>query len=443
MKKSASFLIISSFLVTILAGALLLMLPASTVRGTISFENALFTSASAVTVTGLIVVDTATYFTSFGQTVILVLLQLGGLGFMTFSTFTILLMGKSFSLKDKSIIENDFTTGSYKNLKDLLKKIVILTFAIELAGSAVLYFQFTGLKGGARVFASVFHGISAFCNAGFSIFSNSLEDYISHAGINITIMLLIILGGIGFLVIYEVLLLTGRRGKRSGKGAARFTLHSRVVIITSALLILLGFVVILVEELLNPANTLSFWDNAMASMFQSVSARTAGFNSINLNSYSHASIFIMIILMFIGASPGSTGGGVKTTSAGMVMAYFRSQMRGREKVSMFYRNIPAKTLEKAFIVIIISFLMIAFFILLLLSFEPRLKTMDIVFEVFSAFGTVGLSKGITAQFTLPSKLTLILTMFIGRIGPLTLLIAMSKQQSKAVYNYPEENIMVG
>ena len=439
MKRSVSGIIISTFLLAIAVGTSLLMLPFSTMSGTIAFEDALFTSASAVTVTGLIVKDTATYFTPFGQMVILLLLQIGGLGIMTFSTFAILIMGKSFSIKDKSVLENDFTVGNYKNLKELLKKIIIMTFGMEFVGAVVLYFHFTQFKGGYRIFASVFHSVSAFCNAGFSIFSNNFEDYISHYGINITLMLLIIFGGIGFLVLNETLLFI----RRKIKGFSKFSLHSKLVIITSALLIVIGFIVIFIEELLNKSNNLPIGGKVLSSLFQSVTARTAGFNTINLNYLSFASIFILLLLMFIGASPGSTGGGVKTSSTGIVMAYFRSRLKGREKIDIFYRDIPVKTIEKAFIVIIISFLLISLFTILLLTFETKFRMIELVFETFSAFGTVGLSMGITSQLSLPSKLIVTLTMFIGRIGPLTLLIALSKRESKAVFNYPEENIMIG
>ena len=439
MKKSISSLIINSFFITILIGGLVLMLPFSTRDGFLSTEDALFTAASAVTVTGLIVKDTARDFTPFGQLVILVLLQIGGLGFMTFSTFAILLMGKSFTLTEKNIIENVFTAGSYKNVKDLLKKIVLMTFIIELVGAALLYWQFTALSGAHRVFAAIFHAISAFCNAGFSVFSTGLEDYTAHWGINITIMALIICGGIGFLVLNEI----GLFFRWKIKGFAKFSLHSKLVLIASGLLIFSGFFVIFIEELLNPDNRLSWDAKILSSLFQAVTARTAGFNTVNLNTLSSASIFILLLLMFVGASPGSTGGGIKTSSAGVVAAYFRSRLQGREKIDIFYRNISAQTIEKAFIVIIISFLFISVSFLLLLTFESKFQMSELLFETVSAFGTVGLSLGITSQLSMLSKLTLIATMFIGRIGPLTLLIALSRRGSRAVLRYPEEHIMIG
>jgi trk system potassium uptake protein TrkH len=439
MKRSGSFVIIAAFLTAIIIGTLLLRLPAATVNGSLKFEDAFFTSASAVTVTGLIVVDTATYFTFFGQLIILLLLQFGGLGFMTFSTLFILLLGKSVSLKDTFIIENDFTGGAHKNIKHLIKKIFLMTFIIELIGAILLYFNFSNLETGKRIFSAIFHSVSAFCNAGFSIFSNSFENYLSDTGVNIILVILIILGGIGFLVLDEILLFFKRRIKTFSK----FSLHSKLVIISSSVLIVGGFLVILIEELLNSGNNLSLGANVLSAFFQSVTARTAGFNTINLNYLSFASIFIIILLMIIGASPGSTGGGIKTTPISILFAYFRSRMRGREKVDLFYRNIRAKTVEKAFIVIILSFLLISFSFLLLLTFESNFKMNDLIFETVSAFGTVGLSMGITAQLSLPSKIILVITMFIGRIGLLTLMIAISKRESKAVYDYPEANIMIG
>ena len=439
MTKSISALIVSSFLITIFVGALVLMLPISTSEGYIHPVDALFTAASAVTVTGLIVKDTPVDFTVFGQVVILLLLQVGGLGFMTFSTFGILVMGKSFSLKDKSYIENDFTTGSYKNAKDLARKIVLMTFAIEFIGAVLLFFQFSTLSGANRVFASIFHSISAFCNAGFSIFSNNFEGYTAHWGINFTLMALIISGGLGFLVLNEI----GLFARRKIKTFAKFSLHSKMVLITSSFLILAGFIVIFLEEILNRFNHLSLGDKVLSSLFQSVTARTAGFNTINLNMFSFASIFILLLLMFIGASPGSTGGGVKTTSAGIVMAYLRSWFKGREKIEVFYRNIPDKTVEKAFIVIIIAFLLISFAFFLLLTFDGQFLFYKLLFEIVSAFGTVGLSMGITPELSWVSKLIVAVTMFVGRVGPLTLLIALSRKESHASFKYPEENIMIG
>lgn len=439
MNKSVSSLITTTFLLAIFIGSVLLMLPFATRYGHIAPVDALFTSASAVTVTGLAVVDTATYFTTFGQLIILVLIQIGGLGFMTFSTFGILVMGKSFSLKDKTVIENEFTTGSYKNIKDLLIKIIIITFGFELIGAILLYFQFTDLSGAKRVFAAIFHSISAFCNAGFSLFSNSFENYAGHWGINLTLMVLIIMGGIGFLVINELGLFIRRRIRKFSK----FSLHTRLVLISSGFLVAAGFVIIFVEELLNPKNNLSFGTNILTSLFQSVSARTAGFNTVSIGHMSFASLFVLMSLMFIGASPGSTGGGIKTSTFSVIYAYFHSRIKGKHKIDIFYRSLPAQTVEKAFIVFILYFVLMDVLFLLLITFESNFKMSDLLFETISAFGTVGLSTGITPHLSLPSKLIIIATMFIGRIGPLTLLMAISKKESRATIKYPEENIMIG
>lgn len=438
MKKPISFSIISTFLLLIIIGTVLLSLPFSTYTQTLSWGDALFTSVSAVTVTGLVVRNTAEEFTPAGQVIILLLIQLGGLGFMTFSTLTILILGKSISITNKLILENDFTQGGYKNIKDLLKKIIFFTFGLELAGAAVLYIQFSGLHTGHRIFSSIFHSVSAFCNAGFSVFSSGFESFRSHTGVNLTISFLIIAGGLGFLVLNELLLLM-----RKKKVWSKFTIHSKLVLIVSIILIAGGTVVIFAEEMISRSNDLPTAEKLLSSFFHSVSARTAGFNTLDLNLLSFSSLFILLALMFIGASPGSTGGGIKTTSAGMVFAYFRSRLRGRDNVNLFYRTIPQKNYEKAFLMIIISFVFISISLLLIFSVETKFSFTELLFEVVSAFGTVGLSLGITPDLSFISKVVIMITMFIGRIGPLTLLLAISGKESKAVFKYPEENIMTG
>lgn len=434
-----SFYFIGTFFLAIVIGTILLSLPVATHQGSIKLVDALFTSTSAVTVTGLIVVDTATYFTLFGQMVILILLQFGGLGFMTLSTLIILLVGKSMSIKEKFFIENDFTTGSYQNIRDLLKKIFLMTFVFEFLGAIIFYFQLPDLKGPERIFSSTFHSVSAFCNAGFSVSSNSFENFVSHWGINLTLMFLIICGGIGFLVLNEVYLFIRRKIKKTSK----FSLHSKLVLISSSILIFSGTLIIFIEEIFNPTNSLPLGSKFLSSMFQSVTARTAGFNTINIKTMTSASIFIILILMFIGASPGSTGGGVKTSTFGMVFAFFRARIRGFKNVNFFFRKIPNQTIEKAFIVIILSLALVSASFLLLLTFETKFRMVELLFETISAFGTVGLSLGITPHLTLPSKIIIIITMFVGRIGPLTLFVAMSRRETRAVFNYPEENIMIG
>ncbi len=438
MKKSISFSIVTTFLLLIVLGTLLLIMPFSTHTGKLPLDDALFTSVSAVTVTGLVVVNTADDFTPIGQFFILLLIQLGGLGFMTFSTLTILVLGKSMSISNKLILENDFTQGAYKNIKDLLKKIIFFTLGFEILGSVILFFQFSGIGFKERLFSSIFHSVSAFCNAGFSIFSNGFEPYRSNVGINLTISFLIITGGLGFLVLNEIFLYVQRK-----KNWSKFTIHSKLVLIVSTILIIGGTFIIFAEEMINRSNDLGTADKLLSSFFHSVSARTAGFNTLDLNLLSYSSMFILLLLMFIGASPGSTGGGIKTTSAGLVFAYFKSRLRGRENVNLFYRTIPQRNYEKAFLMIIISFIFIATSLILIFSFETKFNFSELLFEVVSAFGTVGLSLGITSELSIISKSVIMITMFVGRIGPITLLLVMSRKESKAVYNYPEENVMTG
>ena len=430
---------ITTFLSAIFIGSILLMLPFSTTAKSINIEDALFTATSAVTVTGLIVKDTPNDFTFFGEMVILTLIQFGGLGFMTFSTLIILLMGKSISLSDKIMIENVFTAGSYKNTSDLIKKIFLLTLGFEIGGAVLLYTQLSDLKSGERILSAIFHSISAFCNAGFSVFSNSFESYQSRIGVNAILMILIISGGIGFLVLNELSLLM----RRKIKNVSKLSLHSKLVVITSLILVFSGFAVIFLEELANHQNHLPIGSKLLTALFQSVTARTAGFNTINLNLFATASVFILLIMMFIGASPGSTGGGIKTSSVGMFFAYLRSQFHGRENVDLFYRNIPSRTVEKAFMVMFLSLVLISTSFILVMTFDKQFSLSQLLFEVVSAFGTVGLSLGITPGLSLGSKIVIMLTMFIGRIGPLTLLVALSRKESRAVFQYPEENIMIG
>ncbi|MBN1197142.1 MAG: hypothetical protein JXA62_07025 [Candidatus Aminicenantes bacterium] len=439
MNRNIAFIIITSFICVIMVGTLLLRLPMSTHAQSLALEDAMFTATSAVTVTGLIVLDTPKDFTPFGQGVILLLIQLGGLGFMSFSTLIILLLGRTISFTNQNLIISDFTTGSARNIRNIVKRIFLFTLILETVGAVALYFQFHHLDGPQRVFSSLFHSVSAFCNAGFSLFSNSLEDFLANPGINVTFMVLIIAGGIGFIVLNDIYGWILHRDRAS----SRISLHSKVALIVSSVLILAGFLIIWLEEIHHPENPLSAGSRLLSSLFQSVTARTAGFNTINLNILSPAALFMIVILMFIGASPGSTGGGVKTTSVGMVFAYMRSHIRGRDRASLYYRNIPSNNIEKAFMVIVLSMAVVGIGFLLLATFQPEIPFLKLLFETVSAFGTVGLSMGITGDLTLASKIVIMFTMFIGRIGPLTLLIALSGSQPKAVFQYPEENIMIG
>lgn len=433
MRKNPELLVILSFLLPIVIGGFLLWLPFSQ-SGSVSLLDAMFTSASAITVTGLIVVDTASQFTLIGKTIIMLLIQLGGLGFMTFTTLTLLLLGRSVPLSDRLLMESGFTTGMHRNIYPLIRRIFFFTFTFELAGAILLFFSLKIASPWERAFAALFHSVAAFCNAGFSTFSTGLEAYADHWLLNITIMLLIIAGGIGFLVLNELGHLIKRREPLS-----RLTLHSRMVMKTTIVLLLAGTVVIFLLE--NHGDSLSH--RFLTALFQSTTSRTAGFNTINLSLYSQATGLFICFLMLIGASPGSTGGGIKTTTAATMAAYLRAFILGRKRTEFRYRSLPEKTVEKAFLLFLLATLLIGLIFFTLLIFEPQIRFYHLLFEIVSAFGTVGLSLGITASLGSAAKLLIMFTMFIGRIGPITLLLALSRSEPKAVITYPEEDIMIG
>jgi len=433
MNKNPAIIIILSFLTPIFLGAILLLLPFAH-HGELSFIDAFFTAASAITVTGLIVVDTAAQYSYFGKTIIMLLIQLGGLGFMTFTTVTLLMLGRPLSITDRLMMQNGFTTGNYRKIYPLIKRILLFTLSFELTGTVLLFFALPIKSMGERAFSALFHSVSAFCNAGFSTFPNNLESFPTSIPINFIFIALIVSGGIGFLVLNEIAHIIRKRISYS-----KLSLHSKLVINTTALLIALGTVLIFIFE----SRSETFLHRFITALFQSVATRTAGFNTINLSTYAKPVLFFICILMFIGASPGSTGGGIKTTSAASIFAYFKSHVLGKKRTELFFRSLPIKTVEKAFLVIILSSTLIILSIFFLMIFEPDISLKALAFESFSAFGTVGLSLGITSSLGAASKIVIMITMFIGRIGPSTLLLAMSRRESRATITYPEEDIMIG
>lgn len=412
-----------------------------TTGGHISFIDALFTSTSAVCVTGLIVQDTSTYFTQAGQITILILLQLGGLGIMTFSTLILLMAGKKISIKDRIIIQEGFHHSAPKNVKSLIWNVFLFTISVEFLGALLLYLhwkdKFSGLK---PAFIAIFHSISAFCNAGFSVFSNSLESFRNDYWVNTIIIILIVLGGLGFLVHLE-----GKENLQrlfSGK-KTRITLHTKMVLIVTAVLIVLPWLFFLATEWNNALKGLHVSEKLMTAFFQIITPRTAGFNTTGLESLSHASVFLILGLMFIGASPGSTGGGIKTSTVGVIGAFMNSKIAARESINVFKRTLPLNLVTKAFTVLSlsVSFIFISSFILFLV--QPETSMRDVFFETFSAFGTVGLSLGLTSKLTAAGKIVIILTMYVGRIGPLTLLLVFSRRRPFGRYEYAEESVMIG
>ena len=446
IKKERRFqpaqLLALSFIAAILIGTAALLLPFSTPLGVnLSFVDALFTSTSAVCVTGLIVQDTATYFTPFGHGIILVLFQLGGLGIMAFSTLILLVAGRKISVQDKIIIQEGYHHAAAKNVKALIKNIFLYAIVIEGTGTLLLFWQwrgkFPGFKG---FFYSLFHAISAFCNAGFSVFSDSLASFRGDTGTNVTILILIVLGGLGFLVLSEGRdIISGivRRRRR------KMSLHAKMVWIMTLSLIILPFFSFLMIEWRHALNGFSLKEKILASLFQVITPRTAGFNTMELGSLHHAAVFLLISLMFIGASPGSTGGGVKTSTVGVIFAFIRSKIAARDSINIFYRTLPVELVTKAFTVVVLSICVLFVSSAVLFLTQSGMSMKETFFEVFSAFGTVGLSLGVTPNLNAAGKVVIILTMFIGRIGPLTLLYAFSREKAFGRFEYVEESVMIG
>jgi len=423
------------------------MLPVASTDEHIGFVNALFTSTSAVCVTGLIVVDTGSAFSLFGQAVILILIQSGGLGIMTMSTLFLMLAGRRPGLTGQIVVQDTFTHSRERRISDVLKDVILFTCAVEGIGMVILFFCFLPGNGGPRsLYLSVFHSISAFCNAGFSVFPDSFISYRGNWVLNLAVCFLIVAGGIGFPVLFEL-----KRKFSFQRGAlSRFSLHSKLVLSTSAVLVITGMLLILGMEWKNTLEPLSIPGRFMGALFQSITARTAGFNTVSIGNMTSESLFFIMLLMFIGASPGSCGGGVKTTSFATVVMLGVSRFRGHARPQLFKRSISEAGIGKSVSVIMLSAMVICIGVMLLLMTEignvsqpeSRGKFLELLFEAVSAFGTVGLSTGITPELTVMGKVILSGIMFVGRLGPLVVGVALSRD-TVFQYYYAEENIMVG
>ncbi|MBN2029676.1 hypothetical protein JW824_05470 [bacterium] len=424
-----------SFVGTILVGTILLTFPSATADGNgASFVDALFTSTSATCVTGLIVQDTPNYFSSFGQIVILVLIQLGGLGIMTYSAFLALIVGR-FSFGQRRIVQEMFEEE--RNIYNMIFYIFKMTLIIECLGILLLFARWIFVFNDPLkcIYLSIFHSISAFCNAGFSLFSDSLSRFVSDPITNIIMMFLIIVGGIGFITIHEIAHLP-TRSKRA------LSTHTKTVLITSFFLIGIGFLAVFFFEFDGILLKYSIPAKLWASLFQSVTTRTAGFNTLPIESLTNVTLTIMIFFMFIGASPGSTGGGIKTTTFAVLLLSVRSVFKGEGSVKADRKTIPAAGIIKA-LALLVSALILVLVIFLLLLFTEDKPYLSLLFETISAFGTVGLSTGITPELTVQGKLLITLLMYIGRIGPLTMGLALTKEIMKEKIEYPETRILIG
>lgn len=421
----------------ILIGAFLLNLPIAAKNGeSIGFINALFTSASSVCVTGLVVVNTAQYWSLFGQIVIICLIQMGGLGFMTMATIVALILGKKITLKERLIIKEQLNQETMSGLVKLTKYVILSTFAIEGIGVLLLSTRFIpiyGLKKG--IWFSVFHAISAFCNAGFDILGNSITPFVGDFIINMTIGMLIIVGGLGFYVYIDI---------SKNKRLRKLHLHSKLVLSITTVLLVVGTLIILVIEYNNPSTlgNLTIGEKMLASFFQSVISRTAGFNSVDIGGLYDTTAFVMIILMFIGGSPGSTAGGIKTTTFGTIVLTTIGVIKGNKDVVAYKKRISNDIINRSLAIATIGITLIII-VSIVLTITEKATFLDVLFETTSAFGTVGLTRGITPNLTNIGKIIITLTMYAGRVGPLTMVFAFAQKQKVSQYRFSEGNIMVG
>lgn len=436
-----------AFACLIAAGTALLMFPSASRGNALGFVDALFTSTSAACVTGLVVVDTGIKLTLFGQSIVLALVQVGGLGIMTLSTLLILMAGRRPRLANQMLIYDSFTQGGEKSLRSILWHVVLFTAVIEGFGVLLLFFRFLPDAGaGESFYLALFHSISAFCNAGFCLFSDSLTGYREDWLINLVFCFLIISGGIGFLALAEI----KRRTPLGRRGWSRLSLHSKIVLSTSFFLVVFGSLLTLAMEWHNTLSPLSVTGRFAAGVFQSVSARTAGFNTLPIGEMANETLFVLMILMFIGASPGSCGGGIKTSTFASLVVSGVSRLRGSHRPQIFHRSISRESMGKAFSLVMVSITLVVMATMVLLVTEigdvshtmSRGMFLELLFEVVSAFGTVGLSTGITPGLSAAGKIVITLVMFVGRLGPLAIAVAVS-HKSEPSFFYAEESIMIG
>lgn len=445
-----------SFIFIIVLGTGLLLLPNATYTQ-IGFTDAFFTSTSAVCVTGLIVVDTATYFTPLGQTFIIILIQIGGLGIMTFTSFFGYFFKGGATFGNELLLKDLINEENLGEIFKTLLKIIAITFSIEAIGAAIIYSTVDSslFAGSFSIIGfSVFHSISAFCNAGFSTLSENLYQpgFRNNYNLHYTIGVLIILGGMGFPIVFNYYHLLKHYIKdKYRQHILNFkyvhtpkiiNVNTRLVMITTLLLLVGGFVFFMFSEYDHSLKGLSLGGKVAGAFFGSVTARTAGFNTVDMSMLAPATVLVYFFLMWVGASPASTGGGIKTTTFAVAILNFASMAKGKDRTEVFGRELSKESGRRAFSVIFLSFLVIGISVLLLTITDGQLDLSKIIFEVISAFSTVGLSLGITAQMSLAGKWILIVTMFLGRVGTLTILVGIFRKMRNFEYNYPSEDVMI-
>ncbi|MBD3386942.1 Trk family potassium uptake protein [candidate division KSB1 bacterium] len=434
-----------SFMIIIILGSVALWLPFSH-YGHLSWLDAFFTATSATCVTGLIVVDTGEKFTLVGQWITILLVQIGGLGIMTFSVFFSYLFYGRLSIKSRNMIEHSLGIKGMPKLGHMLLFIVVGTFVFELIGALIMSVRFHHYFDWPRaIYLGVYHAISAFCNAGFCLFSNSFMDYQSDWVLNLVLLALIVLGGIGFWVLFDL-----RNFFIHNRGFRALSMHSRLVISTTLILIVTGFILIFLFEYSNTLAELSGPSKVLAALFQSITTRTAGFNSLNISTLTNSTLFLMLLLMMIGASPGSCGGGIKTTTSAVLFGIILSRIRDQRQIRLQNRGIPEMVVSKSIGIIAFWLLAVTVVILILLFTEhpgglhdrSRVLFLQVLFESFSAMGTVGLSMGLTPVLSQVGKLCIIFLMFFGRVGPLSIAIAIATKKASRI-RYAEDNLLVG
>ncbi len=438
LRLTPSQALVLGFAMVILAGGILLSLPVSVQQGKhVSFLNALFTATSAVCVTGLVVVDTYTTYSTFGQIVILLLIQTGGLGFMSMATLIAVLMGRKILLRERLLLQEAMNKVSVDGVVRLALYVLKVTAVFELTGALILMLTWHGQLGwGKAAYYGLFHAVSAFNNAGFDLFGNysSLTSQVSSIPVNLVVGSLIVFGGLGFAVLLELQQIHTWK---------RLSLHTKMVVIATASLLLLGFLGFALLEWENPGTIggLSTGGKLLASMFQSITPRTAGFNTVDFSKLGEATAFLLTILMFIGASPGSTGGGIKTTTVASNLVGMYSLINGRSDFNVGGRRLAKDQVFRGAAIALFAMALVTV-VAIALAVTEHLPILTTLFEATSAFGTVGLSLGITPALSPLGKSLIMLTMFAGRLGPLTLAIALSRAKTSNV-RYPEEKILIG
>ncbi|MBE6068525.1 MAG: Trk family potassium uptake protein [Clostridium lundense] len=428
------------FAVVILIGAVLLSLPISSAngRGT-AFIDSLFTSTSAVCVTGLVTLDTGTHWNYFGKTVILILIEIGGLGFMSFAALIALILGKKITLSERLVMQEAINSSNLQGIVKMVKYILGFTFLVQFIGALFLSTQFIPIYGfGKGVYYSIFHSISAFCNAGFDLMGDftSLTSFSENSVVILTISALIIIGGLGFSVWTEIY---------NYRSINKFSLHTKIVLITTAALLVVGWVLMMLFEANNPdtLRTMSFKGKLINSLFASVTPRTAGFNSISTSDMTMPGRFLTTILMFIGGSSGSTAGGIKTTTFSIIVLTAIAAIKGKDDTEVFEKRIAGDLVRKSFVITALASSLVIIVTMILSISEVGQSFEYIFYEVTSAFGTVGLSLGLTTKLSSIGKLILIFTMYSGRLGPLTVALAFTRTKRNNQIRYPEDKILVG